>query len=165
MSIESNVEVGSIATVKIGRNSVLVTVMEITAGGYKVKSQSSGKEFEVNKVERIITLPPLELVVDPVEVETQEDDTPNPAPESTTQPKEKKLSLLDAAAEALKRSQMPLNMKELLAKIIESELWIPTGSKTPEQSLYSAIFREIKSKETPRFRKSTEHKGSFEFNR
>ena len=40
----------------------------------------------------------------------------------------------------------------------------PNGAKTPEQSLYSAFFREIKEKETPRVRKSAARRGAFEFN-
>lgn len=38
----------------------------------------------------------------------------------------------------------------------------PTNCKTPEQSLYGAIFREIKVTEQPRFRKSAK-KGAFEY--
>lgn len=43
----SEVKVETIATVKIGRNEVEVTVIEITADGWKVKSNSSGRKFEV----------------------------------------------------------------------------------------------------------------------
>ena len=78
-------------------------------------------------------------------------DTPNPAPESGGSP-EKKLSLLNAA------------LLVLLAQVIEEGLWSPNGAKTPEQSLYSAFFREIKEKETPRVRKSAARRGAFEFN-
>ena len=42
-------------------------------------------------------------------------------------------------------------------------LWTPTGAKTPEQTLYSGIFREIKSTDEPRFKKSETRKGSFEY--
>ena len=90
-------------------------------------------------------------------------DTPNPAPESGGSP-EKKLSLLNAALQVLKRSRTPLNTKEILAQVIEEGLWSPNGAKTPEQSLYSAFLREIKEKETPRVRKSAARRGAFEFN-
>ena len=90
-------------------------------------------------------------------------DTPNPAPESGGSP-EKKLSLLNAALLVLKRSRTPLNTKEVFAQVIEEGLWSPNGAKTPEQSLYSAFFREIKEKETPRVRKSAARRGAFEFN-
>ncbi len=56
-----------------------------------------------------------------------------------------------------------MNCKEMLAAAIVEGLWMPTNAKTPEQTLYSAIFREIKTAEKPRFKKSETKKGSFEF--
>ena len=87
----------------------------------------------------------------------------NPAPESGSGPRpEKKLSLLNAAAQVLATCRTPMNCKEIIAKAVEMGLWTPTGAKTPEQTLYSGIFREIKTTEEPRFRKSATRKGSFE---
>ena len=133
----SEVKIGTVATVKVGRNEVTVEVVAVTENGWKVRSRSSGKEFEVKKLERIIS-----------------------EPEVAAKP-EKKLSLLNAAAKVLE-TESPLNAKELIARATEFGLWIPTAAKTPEQSLYSAIFREINSRETPRFRKSESRKGAFE---
>lgn len=84
---------------------------------------------------------------------------PNPVPECGNPAK--KLSLLDAAVQVLAASRIPMNTKELVAKAIEMNLWIPTGAKTPEQTLYSSLFREIKTRETPRIIKS-EEKGKFQ---
>jgi hypothetical protein len=127
---------GTIAIVKVGRNEVEVEVLEAIDDSYKVKSISTNREFKVRKILRIVSQP---------------------------EAKQKKTSLLEAAAQVLKGSGQPLNSKEMVAKAIELALWIPTAAKTPEQSLYSAIFREMKSKENPRFRKSTERKGAFEY--
>ena len=98
------------------------------------------------------------------EVETNaEVDTPNPAPECATAKKEKKVSLLDLAAKILADTGEALNCKELVAKAKETG-WESTG-KTPEQTLYSGIFREMNTKgEASRFKKSAERKGSFEAN-
>ena len=171
MSIESNITVGTIAIVKVGRNEVEVTVTEVTATGWKVKSQSTGREFEVRRIERIVTEPVEEAEVAepetaaPAEPETEEEDNAvNPAPESGSGPRpEKKLSLLNAAARVLAACRTPMNCKEMIAKAVEMGLWTPTGAKTPEQTLYSGIFREIKSTEEPRFKKSETRKGSFEY--
>ena len=171
MSIESTITVGTIAIVKIGRNEVEVTVTEITANGWKVKSQTTGREFEVRRIERIVTEPAEETeaaepeTAAPAEPETEEEDNAvNPAPESGSGPRpEKKLSLLNAAAQVLATCRTPMNCKEIIAKAVEMGLWTPTGAKTPEQTLYSGIFREIKTTEEPRFRKSATRKGSFEF--
>ena len=152
----SNITVGTIVMVKVGRNEIEVVVTEITANGWKVKKVGSDREFIVTRIERVIA--------EPGTPEAEEEvDTPNPAPESDGSP-EKKLSLLNAALLVLKRSRTPLNTKEILAQVIEEGLWSPNGAKTPEQSLYSAFFREIKEKETPRVRKSAARRGAFEFN-
>ena len=186
----SNITVGTIVMVKVGRNEIEVVVTEITPNGWKVKKVGSDREFIVTRIERVIAEPGAPEAVPATEPETEavdaeipseeapatepeaesaaseaeeEVDTPNPAPESGGSP-EKKLSLLNAALLVLKRSRTPLNTKEILAQVIEEGLWSPNGAKTPEQSLYSAFFREIKEKETPRVRKSAARRGAFEFN-
>ena len=80
------------------------------------------------------------------------------------EPEAKRLSLLEAAVQALRSQPLgtALNTRELIDLANASGLWEPTAAKTPEQSLYSAIFREINSKENPRFRKSEKRKGAFE---
>ncbi len=186
----SNITVGTIVMVKVGRNEIEVVVTEITANGWKVKKVGSDREFIVTRIERVIAEPGAPEAASATEPETEavdaespseaapateseaesaapeaeeEVDTPNPAPESGGSP-EKKLSLLNAALQVLKRSRTPLNTKEILAQVFEEGLWSPNGAKTPEQSLYSAFFREIKEKETPRVRKSAARRGAFEFN-
>ena len=186
----SNITVGTIVMVKVGRNEIEVVVTEITANGWKVKKVGSDREFIVTRIERVIAEPGVPEAASATEPETEavdaeitseaasatepetesaapeaeeEVDTPNPAPESGGSP-EKKLSLLNAALLVLKRSRTPLNTKEILAQVFEEGLWSPNGAKTPEQSLYSAFFREIKEKETPRVRKSAARRGAFEFN-
>ena len=66
-----------------------------------------------------------------------------------------------AAAQVLAANREPMNCKEIIAKAIEMELWTPTGAKTPEQTLYSGIFREIKTTEHPSIVKS-DIKGKFQ---
>lgn len=169
MSIESEITIGTKVIVKVGRNEVEVTVTEITGHGWKVKSQSTGREFEVRRIERIVADAAAEEEAEPetaapAEPETEEEDNAvNPAPESGSSPRpEKKLSLLNAAAQVLAACREPMNCKEIIAKAVEMGLWTPTGAKTPEQTLYSGIFREIKSTDEPRFKKSETRKGSFE---
>lgn len=165
----SNITVGTIVMVKVGRNEIEVVVTEITANGWKVKKVGNDREFIVTRIERVIAEPGAPEAASATEPEAEsaapeaEVDTPNPAPESGGSP-EKKLSLLNAALLVLKRSRTPLNTKEILAQVIEEGLWSPNGAKTPEQSLYSAFFREIKEKETPRVRRSAARRGAFEFN-
>ena len=163
--------IGEIANAKVGRNLVEVEILECGEGSFKVKSVSSGREFNTSRLEKINNNHQMEEAIMPednittnAEAETNaEVDTPNPAPECATAKKEKKVSLLDLAAKILADTGEALNCKELVAKAKETG-WVSTG-KTPEQTLYSGIFREIKEKgEASRFKKSATRKGSFEAN-
>jgi hypothetical protein len=84
----------------------------------------------------------------------------NPAHESDKPVK--RMSLLSAAVEVLKAAgpEHPMNCKEILEAILERHLWTPTECKTPEQTLYGSLFREISMKEHPRIAKSNV-KGKF----
>ena len=57
-----------------------------------------------------------------------------------------KLSLVKAAIAVLTESDEALNTKQLVAEAKERGLWSPGAGKTPEQTLYSAITREIKER-------------------
>ena len=161
---------GEIANAKVGRNLVEVEIIEDCGNGsYKVKSVSSGREFNTSRLEKINNnqeeaIMPEDNIPTNAEAETNaEVDTPNPAPKCATAKKEKKVSLLDLAAKILADTGEALNCKELVTKAKETG-WVSTG-KTPEQTLYSGIFREIKEKgEASRFKKSATRKGSFEAN-
>ena len=166
----SEFRIGEIANAKVGRNLVEVEILDCGEGFFRVKSVSSGREFNTSRLEKINNnqmeeaIMPEDNITTNAEAETNaEDDTPNPAPECATKKKEKKVSLLDLAAKILADTGEALNCKELVAKAKEKG-WESTG-KTPEQTLYSGIFREIKEKgEASRFKKSATRKGSFEAN-
>ena len=71
-----------------------------------------------------------------------------------------KLSLLKAAIAVLAESDEALNTKQMIEQAKAKGLWTPGEGKTPEQTLYSAIAREIKAKgENSRFKLIT--KGHF----
>ena len=163
--------IGEIANAKVGRNLVEVEILECGEGFFRVKSVSSGREFNTSRLEKInnnqeeAIMPEDNInTIAEAGVNTEaEIETPNPAPECATAKKEKKVSLLDLAAKILADTGEALNCKELVAKAKETG-WVSTG-KTPEQTLYSGIFREIKEKgEASRFKKSADRKGYFEAN-
>ena len=162
MNGTTEVKVGSKVILKVGRNAVEVEILKPMADGdaYWVRSISSGKEFMMPSARIKVPTVSITPVTEP---ETAEDEAPNPAPECTTAPrKEKKLSLMDAAVEVLKQSSEPMNTREMVKAATDSGLWIPTDCKTPEQTLYGSIFREMKIKENPRIVKSSV-KGKFEY--
>ena len=160
MSNEMDVTVGSKVIVKVGCREIDATVIEVTENGCQVKSLASGKEFSTTRIISVITPEEMPMPED-TSMEVEKQDAPNPAPESATPVKQaRKMSLMDAAVEVLKSSEQPLNTREIVKAATDAGLWIPTACKTPEQTLYGSIFREIATKENPRIVKS-EKKGKF----
>ena len=157
----SEFKVGDRAVAKVGRNEINVEILAVEEKSYLVRNDA-GKEFHAV---RLTALPDAKDVgnTDTLATEPEkitEDDIPNPAPECATQRQEKKRSLLDAAVEVLRLAKMPMNTRGIIEAAIELKLWLPTGAKTPEQTLYGAIVRENKTKEQPRIVKS-DIKGKF----
>ena len=236
MSI-SEIQVGSLIRVKVGRNLIYAKVVEILDGAVRVCSLANNKEFnvpqsrvqfdgeqpastepqgeqetmepepqdeasvasdsaesepQVEQPEAAVQTEPeaeqpeatveaaeqeaVTVEAEPSTVEVVPEDeaaefTPsgedeedeyaiNPAHESDKPVK--RMSLLSAAVEVLKAAgpEHPMNCKEILEAILERHLWTPTECKTPEQTLYGSIFREINAKEHPRILKSNV-KGKF----
>ena len=224
----SEVKVGSLIRVKVGRNLIYAKVVEILDGAVRVCSLANNKEFNVpesrvqldgeqpapantepqteatvqteqESAEASAQEPQAEQAEAAVETSEQEAAEPeapaadaesgtpatvevvpedeaaeftpsgedeedeyaiNPAHESDKPVK--RMSLLSAAVEVLKAAgpEHPMNCKEILEAILERHLWTPTDCKTPEQTLYGSIFREINAKEQPRIKKS-DVKGKF----
>ena len=165
MNGNNEIKVGDTVLLKVGRNETKVKILKPIAGGnaFMVKSLSSGKEFiapsnRLNvptvSIERIEPKPET-VAVAPALVEPE--DAPNPAPEAAPT---KRMSLMDAAVAVLKESGEPMNTREMVKAAAEKGYWTPTACKTPEQTLYGSIFREIKTKAQPRIVKS-ETKGKF----
>jgi len=236
MSI-SEIHVGSLIRVKIGKNLILAKVVEILDGAVRVCSVANNKEFNVPQSRVQLdgeqpaaeqTPAPASTASDSAESEEQQTEAEQePAePEATEQTEQesaeeqaeseqeaesseqdaefepgtpatvdvipegeaaeftpsgedeedeyainpahesdkpvKRMSLLDAAVIVLKTAgpERPMNCKEILEAIVDRQLWTPTPGKTPEQTLYGSIFREINTKEHPRIVKSNV-KGKF----
>ena len=228
----SEVKVGSLIRVKVGRNLILARVLEVLNDGFRVCSVAKNKEFNVPQSrvqldgeqpapantepqdeatvqtepepaetaeqepqakqteqaettvateqeaatveaaeQEIATVEAEQATVEVVPEDEAAEFTPsgedeedeyaiNPAHESDKPVK--RMSLLSAAVEVLKAAgpEHPMNCKEILEAILERHLWTPTDCKTPEQTLYGSIFREINTKEHPRIVKSNV-KGKF----
>ena len=183
MSI-SEIKVGTIVNVKVGRNIVPAKVIEIQEDGFRVSSVAKNKEFVVTASRIVVDEEepvgePASVASDSRESEVAEqpiepdesveefqptgDDEEdeyviNPAHESDKPVK--RLSLLNAAVIVLNDTKADMNTRELIEAIVERQLWTPTDCKTPEQTLYGSIFREINTKDHPRIVKS-DIKGKF----
>ncbi|MBS0190543.1 MAG: winged helix-turn-helix domain-containing protein [Planctomycetes bacterium] len=79
------------------------------------------------------------------------------APKPAKEAKPKRVSALDAAAQVLAASEVPMRAKEMIAAMEAKGLWTSPGGKTPEATLYAAIIREIAAKGTAARFKKHEH--------
>ena len=137
--MNENIKVGTSGTIKVGRNEVKVKVIaKAPGGGWKVKTES-GKEMTVKNI-----TPNEQSAAKAATKETPKTD------EGAKRP-----SLLNAAAAVLEQSDEPMSVRAMIESAKAKGLWSPSAGKTPEQTLYSAILREIKVKgEASRFLKS-----------
>ena len=143
--------------VKVGKNEVEVTVKAQTANGWLVET-AKGRTFPVNDIKRF-TLPTPEVEPASVSARSESDCSMKRA----TVLLREKSSMLEAAVEALKRSGKPMNVKEIIAAMIEANLWEPGPGKTPHLSLSSTIQRNLKKPNYQLPIKKSEERGKFEY--
>ncbi len=62
------------------------------------------------------------------------------------EPREKKVSAIDAAARVLAEAGQPMTCQELIGAMAGKGYWTSPGGKTPSSTLYSAILRESATK-------------------
>ena len=165
MSSNAGIRAGDRAFVKVGRNLVEVRVNGRAEGGWNVTSRT-GKAMTVKTL----------LTADGETLAAREAETAAPAKAKAAPTKSKAapaapspkaapmkgLSLLNAAAAVLERSDAPMAVRGMIEEAKAQGLWTPRGGKTPEQTLYSAIIREIRDRGgESRFRK--DGRGLFAF--
>ena len=157
---KSAIRAGDRAFVKVGRNLVEVRVDGKAEGGWSVTSRT-GKSMTART---LLTAEGETLVAHEADAPTPARDAAKAKPAAPT-PKavpRKGLGLLSAAAAVLERSDAPMSVRAMIEAAKSDGLWTPGGGKTPEQTLYSAIIREIRDKgNASRFRK--EGRGLFAF--
>jgi HB1, ASXL, restriction endonuclease HTH domain len=74
--------------------------------------------------------------------------TKSARPQATpSEPRAKKLSALDGAARVLGETKAPMSCPELIEAMAAKGYWKSPGGKTPSATLYSALKREIASKQ------------------
>jgi hypothetical protein len=72
--------------------------------------------------------------------------TPKRQRKAPSEPKEKKLSALDAAAKILAEEGRPMTCQELIDAMAARGYWVSPKGVTPAATLYSALLREITTK-------------------
>ena len=67
---------------------------------------------------------------------------------------DKKLSQIKAAIEVLRRAAEPMTCKQMIETMQAKGLWASPGGKTPSQTLYASILRDIAKGKDARFVKT-----------
>jgi HB1, ASXL, restriction endonuclease HTH domain len=82
----------------------------------------------------------------PASEPTQTAGKPKRQRNTPAEPKDKKLSAIDAAAKVLAETRTPMSCQELIGAMAVKGYWTSPGGKTPSATLYSAMLREIATK-------------------
>ena len=152
---KTDVQTGATYLVKVANNLVPVTITrEHEQGGWEGQSIKTGKTIRIKSAQRLrkridVDWPPVAAIAnqmtqkasDAPERDTGERDATGAAREA------KPMSLLDAAAHLLSLGTGdPMRCKDIVDLAVARGLWTPGDGKTPANSLYAAILREITTK-------------------
>ena len=162
--MNSEFKAGDRAYTKVGRNLVEVRVKAKTETGWTVTTRT-GRTLNVRSLEAVPgAAAGIASSAAPKAAAKAAKASAKATPKSVAAVPKKGLSLLNAAATVLERSGEAMPVRAMIEEAKASGLWTPGGGKTPEQTLYSAIIREIKDKGgASRFRK--DGRGRFSFAR
>jgi len=143
----SKIRIGQTYQMRIGKNTSEVRIVEEHPdGGWIGESVKTGKAIRIKSPERIVTdigEKPAKATK-PTKAEKQRDTGEPVATVAKTD--RKPLSLLNAAAIVLEACDRPLSCKEIIEKAVDAGVWEPSAGKTPANTLYSSILREIAKK-------------------
>ncbi len=145
----SKIRIGQTYQMRIGKNTSEVRIVEEHPdGGWIGESVKTGKAIRIKSPERIVTHigeKPAKATK-PTKAEKQRDTGEAVATVAKTD--RKPLSLLNAAAIVLEACDRPLSCREIIEKAVDAGVWKPGAGKTPANTLYSSILREIAKKGT-----------------
>ena len=138
--------IGRTYRVAVGRNTTHATIIaKLEDGGWEARSMKSGKTLRVRSHGSIDELAPDAKLAKKASKRAKASpsrDTGKPAATSG-----KRMSLLDAAAHLLAGSKEPMSCQTMVNIALAQGLWAPKREgKTPANTLYSAILREVKTK-------------------
>jgi len=160
----TDIQIGSVYDLKVGRNTTPVRVMQAApAGGWEAVTLTGNKPVAIKSADRLVGLHNPKKT--PTSAQGAKSST-KPAKAATqaqkaaqsnrgpTSPKVKRASALDSAVRVLAESKEPMTCRQLIETMAAKNYWKSKGGKTPQNTLYAAIAKEIRTKgKESRFRK------------
>jgi len=151
---KNDVQIGGTYLVKVARNLVPVKIdREHDNGGWEGTSVKTGKTIRIKSAQRLRKCLDDAVPVAAKAKEATKDATD--APQRDTGERDatganreaKPMSLLDAAAHLLSLGTGdPMRCKDIVDLAVARGLWSPGNGRTPANTLYASILREIKTK-------------------
>jgi hypothetical protein len=161
---QTDVKIGETYLVKVAGNlaAVQITKDHPSGKGWEGKSVKTGKTIRIASAQRLRKQLSVSTSDTPKPVHTDAKpttDTTKAAKRDTGQrvaTGDKPMSLIDAAVHILAQGkQDPMRCKEIVEQAVSQNLWQPQSGKTPANTLYASILREIKTKgDDSRFHKA-----------
>ena len=151
---QSDVKIGATYQVKVAGNLVPVKIVRThDGGGWEGTSVKTGKTIRIKTAQRLrrqladaprLAKQPAKATTD-TKAETKRDTGERGV--TGAKREAKPMSLLDAAAHLLSLGTGdPMRCKDIVGLAIERGLWTPGIGRTPANTLYASILREIKTK-------------------
>jgi hypothetical protein len=142
-----NVKVGEAYMLKVGKNTVQVTVNGVAAKGKITVRTAGGKTISVADAGRLSAKGTAHGAPRKPGTPKTTKAAPgrNVGQQGAPDGKKERLSLLNGALAVLKGSGQPMNAKAMVEAILAKGMWSTKG-KTPAATLYAAILREIQKK-------------------
>ena len=152
----TDIHIGSVYDLKVGRNTTPVRIMQAApAGGWEAVTLSGNKPVVIQSAERLVGLHSPKKAptsaqgakssTKPAKAATQAKST-STAHRGPTSAKIKRVSALDAAARVLSEAKEPQTCPQLIDTMAAKDYWKSTGGKTPANTLYAAMAKEIRTK-------------------
>lgn len=166
---KNDVHIGGHYRAKVSDKLVTIEILaENPQGGWDAKNLSTGKKVRIKTAHRLRgkaanATPPAAKKPTPA-TQSPKPKAANTGEPGTTGGKTQRLSILDAAFEVLSTEKQPLGCSQMIEQMADMKLWQPrNGGKTPANTLYAALLREIKAKgKDSRFTKA--ERGKFALN-
>ena len=144
----TDIKIGSVYDLKVGKNTTPVRIMKAAeGGGWEAIGLTTNKPLVIKSAERLVprktptSAPGGKSGPKPAKAAAQAKPKRGP-----TTPKVKRASALDSAVRVLAEAKGPLTCQQLVDTMAAKDYWKSKDGKTPANTLYAAIAKEINTK-------------------
>lgn len=148
----TDIKIGSVYDLKVGKNTTPVRIMKAAeGGGWEAVGLTTNKPVVIKSADRLVpkktptsaqggkSSPKSSKSTS----QAKQANTANRAPKS---PKIKRASALDSAVRVLAEAKGPMTCQQLIETMAAKDYWKSASGKTPANTLYAAIAKEINTK-------------------